>query len=162
MGAVTFMSQLIPAIIHQSWKDENIPHDVYPASWIDSWTVAHPSWQRMFWTDEDNERLVRDRYPAFYEFYVGLKPNIKKAGFARYLYMHSYGGVYVDLDFICLKDLTPLLTGHEIVLGRLSHDNDYYQIPDAFMASSPGHEFWLKVATDAKDAPPHERSVEQH
>lgn len=156
------LNRPIPAIIHQSWKDENIPHDVYPANWINSWTAAHPHWQRMFWTDKDNETLVRECYPQFYEFYLSLMPNIKKAGFARYLYMHRYGGVYVDLDFICLKDLSPLLQGYEIVLGRLSDDNDYYQIPDAFMASCQGHEFWLQIASDARDAPPHERSVEAH
>lgn len=116
----------------------------------------------MFWTDDDNERLVAEYYPEFYNFFVGLSPNIKKADFSRYLYMHHHGGVYVDLDFICLKNLSPLLHDHEIVLGHLSKDNSYYQIPNAFMASRPGHEFWLKVARDAQVAPTHERSVEMH
>lgn len=152
----------IPKIIHQSWKDNNIPYSIYPQVWIDSWTVLHPQWERKFWTDEDNEILVRDHYPQYYTFYRDLRPNIKKAGFARYLYMHKYGGMYVDLDFICLKDMSDLLHGYEIVLGHLSQDNDYYQIPDAFMASCRGHEFWLRTATDAQHAPPHEQSVEKH
>lgn len=152
----------IPPIIHQSWKDADIPYHVYYKSWIESWSAAHPHWTRMFWTDQDNETLVREFYSEFYDFFLSLSPNIKKADFARYLYMHRYGGVYVDLDFICLKDLTPLLQGYEIVLGRLSPDNYYYQIPNAFLASRAGHPFWLSVARDARDAPPHERSVEAH
>jgi hypothetical protein len=152
----------IPAIIHQSWKDENVPHDVYLPSWIDSWIRNHPGWRRMFWTDRGNERLVQRRYPQFYDFYMNLTPGIKKADFARLLYMHRFGGVYVDLDFVCLKNLLPILKGYEIVLGRLSPENPYYQIPNAFLASRAGCEFWLRTAEDAMKAPSSEQSVEMH
>jgi mannosyltransferase OCH1-like enzyme len=150
----------IPTIIHQSWKDENIPHDVYLPAWVNSWSEAHPSWTRMFWTDRDNEELVRRWYPQFYDFYMGLDQGIKKADFARFLYMHRFGGVYVDLDFVCLKNLSPLLADYDIVLGRLSPDNEYYQIPNAFLASRPGCEFWMRAAADSAKAPPAEQWVE--
>lgn len=150
----------IPTIIHQSWKNENIPHDVYPEAWIESWKEAHPGWTYLFWTDRDNEELVRRWYPQFYDFYMGLDQGIKKADFARFLYMHRFGGVYVDLDFVCLKNLSPLLAGHDIVLGRLSPDNAFYQIANAFLASRPGCEFWLQTAADASNAPPGEQWVE--
>ena len=150
----------IPTIIHQSWKDQNIPHEVYLPAWIHSWIAAHPDWTRMFWTDRDNEELVRIEYPRFYDFYMRLDQGIKKADFARLLYMHHLGGVYVDLDFVCLKNLSPLLAGYDIVLGRLSSDNHYYQLPNAFLASRPGCEFWLQTAEDACKAPPGEQWVE--
>lgn len=156
------MISKIPKIIHQSWKDENIPFDVYKKSWIDSWQICHPGWEKMFWTDVQNAALVKDCYPDFYDFYLSLSPNIKKADFCRFLYMHRYGGVYVDLDFICLKNLSPLLKEYELVLGSTSLDNDYYQIPNAFMASRPGLDFWLNAARDAKNAPPEEQTVEKH
>ena len=150
----------IPTIIHQSWKDTNIPYDVYPEAWVASWMEAHAGWTYMFWTDGDNEELVRRWYPQFYDFYMGLDQGIKRADFSRLLYMHRFGGVYVDLDFICLKNLSPLLSGHDIVLGRLSPDNTYYQIPNAFLASRPGCDFWLQTAADASKAPPEEQWVE--
>jgi mannosyltransferase OCH1-like enzyme len=152
----------IPNIIHQSWKDEHIPYDIYKKSWVDSWAIQHPNWERMFWTDEQNRQLVKTHYPEFYSFYQSLNPGIKKADFCRFLYMHKYGGVYVDLDFICLKNLTPLLKDYEIVLGRLSPDNYYYQIPNAFMASIPGLGFWYQTALDSMNAPVQEQSVESH
>jgi len=156
------MSQRIPKIIHQSWKDEHIPYDIYRKHWVDSWKLVYPDWTWKFWTDADNDALVRTHYPIFYRFYRSLTPNIKKADFSRFLYMHQYGGVYVDLDFMALKHLGPLLAEYDVVLGKLSDDNDYYQIPNAFMASTPGLDFWLKTARDAMHAPPHERSVEKH
>ena len=117
----------------------------------------------MFWTDADNLELVRAHYRQFYDFYRQLAPPIKQADFARFLYMHRFGGVYVDLDFVCLKNLEPLLGESDIVLGCLSEDNDYYRIPNAFLASSPGNEFWLRAAEDAMQAPASEQQqVEQH
>lgn len=151
-----------PQIIHQSWKSNDIPHQIYPRHWIDSWKINYPHWQYILWTDADNDELVRTSYPQFYSFYTSLQPAIKKADFSRFLYMHKWGGLYVDLDFISLKNMYPLLADWDIVLGRLSPENDYYHIPNAFMASRPGNDFWLQVARDAQQAPPEEHAVEKH
>jgi inositol phosphorylceramide mannosyltransferase catalytic subunit len=153
----------IAKIIHQSWKNNRIPYNIYHKSWVDSWALLHPDWERKFWTDEDNCKLVRDHYPSFYECYQRLTPSIKKADFARLLYMHRFGGVYVDLDFLCLKTLNPLLQEYDIVLGRLSLDNPCYRIPNAFLASHPRREFWIQVAQEIASAAPEEQArVEMH
>jgi glycosyltransferase involved in cell wall biosynthesis len=149
---------VIPEIIHQSWKDTNIPN-VYHKEWVKSWSDKHPGWKMMFWTDADNEALVRECYPEFYDFYRTLTPGVKKADFSRLLYMHRYGGVYTDLDNLCLKNLSPLLAGHDIVLGRLSPENWFSYLSNDFMASCPGLEFWIKQARDVVAAPPNEVAV---
>jgi mannosyltransferase OCH1-like enzyme len=152
----------ITTIIHQSWKDDRIPHNVYRKAWIDSWLRHHPDWQRRFWTDADNDALASE-YPAFWDSYRLLNPPIKKADFARLLYMHRYGGVYVDLDFISLKNLVPLLADNDIVLGGLAPENPCYHLPNAFLASSPGNSFWMQVAEDILNASPTEAArVETH
>lgn len=53
-------------IIHQTWVDEDIPRNIYKQEWQDSWKNMSPDWDYMFWTDEDNERLIRDEYPSFW------------------------------------------------------------------------------------------------
>ncbi len=150
----------IPAIIHQSWKDTEIPEESYPHLWQQSWRENHPDWQYNLWTDDDNRGLIASKYPEFLDFYDNLDMGVKKADFSRFFYMHAYGGVYVDLDFICLRELTPLLFGATIVVGQLSEDNPHYKIPNAFIASAPEHDFWLTVAEDAMSAPEEERGVE--
>ena len=125
--------------------------------------LLHPDWKRQFWTDEDNDLLVREYYPIFYDYYQTLSPTIKKADFARLLYMHRFGGVYVDLDFLCLKNLSALLQEYDIVLGRLSPGNPCYQIPNAFLASRKGCDFWIHVAEEIVSAPFAEQGqVEMH
>lgn len=152
----------IPRIIHQSWKTADIPSNIYLPTWVESWKTFQPDWEYRLWTDQDNETLVRDFYPEFYEAYAALHPPIKKADFCRFLYMHRYGGVYVDLDFACLRNVEPLLAGYDIVLGRLSPDACWGVLPNAFMASVAGHEFWWLCARDAARAPASEQMVEMH
>lgn len=151
----------IPTIIHQSWKDTDVPADVYPHAWQQSWKDLHPDWQYILWTDDDNRKLVETRYPEFLKFYDEMDVGIKRADFARFLYMHAFGGVYADLDFICLRELTPVLHGATIVVGQLTEDNPHYKIPNAFLASVPGDGFWLTVARDAMAAPDNEQGVER-
>lgn len=52
--------------------------------------------------------------------------------------------MYADLDMMLLKPIDELLANHTIVLGTLSNDSSFaHNIPNAFMASAPRHEFWL-------------------
>lgn len=150
----------IPKYIHQSWKTTDIPDEVYPHFWQESWKTLHPDWEYRLWTDEDNRELVRSHYPQFLSFYDSLDWGIKRADFSRFLYMHRYGGLYVDLDFVALRDQTPLLEGASLVVGRLSDTNPFYQIANAYLASEPGHEFWMQIAEDVLKTPAREWRVE--
>lgn len=60
--------------------------------------------------------------------------------------MYKFGGVYADLDFRALKPMDELLVGSEplAVVGSLSPDVDWdNNFPNAWLASSPGHPFWM-------------------
>lgn len=73
--------------IHQSWKTATIP-DKFRA-WSDSWIQKNPHFQHVLWTDEENERLVRENYAEWWELYQGFGEGIKRADFVRNLYMHQ-------------------------------------------------------------------------
>ncbi len=75
----------IPALIHQSWKDENIP-PIFQ-NWPDSWRTHHSEWQYHLWTDEDNRALIQYKYPWFFKTYDALQ-GVMQADFARLFYMH--------------------------------------------------------------------------
>lgn len=137
-------------IIHQTWKDYNVPRHIYRESWQESWKNMNPDWEYKFWTDEDNERLVRDHYPMFWETFQNIEIGVVKSDLCRLLYLHKYGGIYADMDFICLKDLEPLLVspfGDNIVLGK--HNNHRQPYPNAWMYSQKNECFWLRMANDS-------------
>lgn len=75
--------------------------------------------------------------------YDGFKHGIMRADFVRYLYMHHHGGLYADLDMECLKPMDTLMSTHMVVLARMgTNDSFSHSVPNAFMASVPGHPFW--------------------
>jgi len=143
-----FEEQKVTKIIHQSWKDRNIPNHIYKKDWVDSWKNKNPDWQYILWTDENNRDLVKNHYPKYLEIYDSYENPIDRADVARFFYMHRYGGVYVDLDFKCLKPLDDLFAGETMVLGKQKmkerdHIINKNEIPNAFKYSSPGEEFWI-------------------
>jgi mannosyltransferase OCH1-like enzyme len=61
--------------------------------------------------------------------------------------MHKYGGLYVDLDFECLRPLDDLLTQDIVSVGRERGGLGWYKrrldyACNALLASPPGHPFW--------------------
>lgn len=136
---------MIPRIIHQTWKNADVPSRL--VDFQRSWAKYHPEWEYRLWTDADNLRLIRESYPQFVDFYQRLPYPILRVEFVKLAYLHRFGGLYVDLDFEARKPLDPLLTGNQIVLGRETggmglwlRGRDY--ILNALMASAAGHSLW--------------------
>ena len=143
----------ITKIIHQSWKTKDIPYSVYKKEWIDSWKQKNPDWEYKFWTDEDNRNLVEKYYPQYLELYDSYERPIAKADISRFFYLHKYGGLYVDLDFMCLKSLDQVIDGEKINLGRQKMKNELLaqnSVPNALMYSPPGDIFWIQCIEELK------------
>lgn len=139
---------LVP-IIHQSWKSRRLPPRF--SDWSKSWRECfhEPNWIHILWTDAENEKLVADQYPWFLERYRSFRRNIYRIDSVRYLYMHRFGGIYTDLDNVCLRPFEHLLEGHHLVFGDIVHDVKpapyWTYIQNSFIYSSPGHPFWLDL-----------------
>lgn len=124
----------IPKLIHQTWKTQDIPESLFRPHWIESWRNL-TGFEYKLWTDEDNRRLIAEHYPWFLSVYDGYDTHIKRVDAARYFILHRYGGVYADLDFVCLKSLDELLAGRDLLFG--------YERPgtlgNAIMGGAPEH-----------------------
>ncbi|MFJ8360060.1 glycosyltransferase [Streptomyces sp. NPDC093984] len=143
----------IPALIHQTWKDTDVPEKW--RTWVDSWRLHHPGWGYRLWTDADNRAFLQEHYPWFLPVYDGYSEAIMRADAIRYFLLDHFGGLYVDMDFECLKPVDALLDGRELVLGcepeahtrlLLARRRGFGRIVgNAFIASRPGHPFWAHV-----------------
>ncbi|KAL3132262.1 hypothetical protein ABBQ32_008850 [Trebouxia sp. C0010 RCD-2024] len=152
---------VIPHLLHQSWKTPTLPSAAHEA-WRQSWLEQNPSWRVVLWTDEQNRALVQNHFPWLLAFYDTLE-GVYRADLVRPLYMHLYGGVYADIDFVALRPFDELLQRQSqdvhLILGqdcgwlidrskskREQVCSEYDQsIPNAFMASTPKHPFWSYV-----------------
>ncbi len=124
----------IPRLIHQTWKTTDIPEDIYPPEWIATWREME-GFEYRLWTDEDNRALVAEHYPWFLETYDAYDVPIKRVDAARYFILHRYGGLYVDLDFVQLRPLDPLLAANDLILGW----ENATTVSNALMGCPPGH-----------------------
>ena len=96
----------VPKILHQSWSGCQLKAN--HAGWRETCARMHPDWQLVLWTDADNRELVRTRAPWLLKTYDAYDKPIKRADAVRLLYLHTFGGVYLDLDHACLRPLSAL------------------------------------------------------
>jgi len=152
----------IPHVIHQTWKTHDIPPEFQPLQ--RSWIECNPGFTYRFWTDGDIEAFVEEEYPALLPVFHGYADPISRIDLARYLILRSFGGVYADLDFECLRPIDGLLDARSFVVG-LEPDGHggltkaverglHRILCPSFLASVPGHPFWdhlLARLVDARD-----------
>lgn len=140
----------IPKIIHQTWKDHKIPEHL--ENFAAGWRRHHPDWEYRLWTDDMNRQFISDNHPRFLPIYDRYATAIQRVDAVRYFILLKMGGVFVDLDFECLKNVSPLLyqaefaAGQEPVAHALHHKKSTI-ISNAFMAAQPGSGFVQALCT---------------
>jgi len=158
---------IVSPLIHQSWKNSEIAPKLQ--GFVDSWRTTYPDFEIILWTNDDNEALVRKKYPQLLDAYLALPADIFRADFTRNLYMHAFGGIYSDLDAESYKNLLPIFTDaiskstasksspppkNYAFLGEMDTrelpERVGHSVPNAFMASqAPGHDFWMNPVNHA-------------
>ncbi|KAF9818329.1 hypothetical protein IEO21_02844 [Rhodonia placenta] len=107
--------ELIPRILHQTWKSETLPE-----KWVDVSQGCRdmmPDYEYMLWTDASSREFIAEHYPWFLETFDGYTYPIQRADAIRYFILHHYGGIYLDLDIGCLRPLDPLLV-YPVILPK--------------------------------------------
>ena len=129
------------------------------AYWTETWRLHNPDYEYILWEDAENRSFVAEKFSWFLPTYDGYDVEIKRADAIRYMFLYTYGGIYADLDFECLKPFDTLLEeyrGYDIILGQMessgtisnSGESQWHSsnnIPNAIMISKPACHFWLKV-----------------
>ncbi|KAJ0427022.1 nucleotide-diphospho-sugar transferase [Aspergillus carlsbadensis] len=178
----------IPKIIHQTWFPAGSNMSESAQTWVATVKHHYSDWEYVLWDDESNEALVRGHFPWFLETYKSLPKEINRADMARNFYMFLFGGMYADVDTEALRPVDPLFASHEVSLaphldtlssspatttgkpqvqrafmGRMAHTLDpegLGAIPNGWMASPPGHPFWLLPVLSVLENPKGDGSVE--
>ena len=141
-----------------------IIHHIAPknkSDWHPLWLKCYESWRKVFdnkyefklWNDkEDIDRLVKNNYNKYYNIYRTFPAHIMKIDFARLCILHSYGGIYSDMDVFCYKDFTDYFNGES---ENYLLEAPYGDIPieNALMVSlnlnSKFFEFCIKESVDS-------------
>lgn len=152
--------QLIPKIIHQTWRNESIPekwqapqkscvnlhsdyeYKVCPTALLvmrKEGELANIASSQL-WTDQKSREFIATEYPWFLETFDSYPYPIMRADSIRYFVLAHFGGIYVDLDDGCSRRLDPLLS-YPAWLRKTTPTG----ISNDAMGSIPQHPFFLRV-----------------
>ena len=130
------MSVLIPNIIHRIWLGKKTMPDEF-TQFGRSWELLHPGWESVLWTDSNLPKLINqdafDQAPSY----------AAKADILRYEILLQYGGLYVDTDFECIRNIVNIVDNLPCFVAQQNDlDADfgkYCYVNNAFMGAISGH-----------------------
>lgn len=145
----------IARILHQTWKTEAVPAKY--SEELASWRRLHPCWRFEFWDDRRIRKLVSRHFPQYASLFNAMS-GIKQADVARIVALHTYGGVYADIDVEAVRpfdDLldsaaearTGVLLGEENLVHTILLEKRFSArlVSNALMAGTSHHPFWREV-----------------
>ena len=125
----------IPKIIHQIWLGSPVPESFVALQ--QSWIEHHldRGWMYKLWTDEDVAQMQLYNQ----EFYDATDNYGVKSDILRWEIIYAFGGVYVDMDYECLRSLDELHYTYDFYTALQPLDTFFVQLGAALFGAKPGH-----------------------
>ena len=125
----------IPRVVHQSSRSaDTAAHGERSNAWRKSWAnldgVAYREW-----TDEDVRELYVAHYPAWLPVHDLFDQTEERDALARYFILHRFGGLYVDVDAVCLRNMDTLLGANDLLFSFRQSGS----VNTAVLGAAPGH-----------------------
>ena len=90
-------------------ENNNVPNNMYNA--VMSWVNKNPEYDYIFFDDERCKQFLKDEYNQKYLHIFNMLGNgATKADFFRWCYLYKKGGIYLDIDMVCIKPLREYIT----------------------------------------------------
>jgi mannosyltransferase OCH1-like enzyme len=147
-----------PKNIFQTWKTKEVP-DIWKKG-QQSIIDKNPNWNYVLLTDADNDKIVKENFPDFYQTYISFKYPIQRADAIRYCVLYLYGGIYLDLDYICNKSFDTITLNADV--GLIKSNNTPGIFTNSFLVSKRFSSFWLKALEEMKKELPWYKKLLKH
>jgi len=135
----------IPLNLFQTWKTKNLSKVFQDI--VDSWKIKNPEYNYQLFDDNDCEEFIKQNFDEkVYYAYSNLKLGAFKADLFRYCVLYIHGGVYADIDTICINKIEYFLDGIDFATPIDFNTNikwGKYNLFNAFIASVPRHPILL-------------------
>ena len=128
----------IPQIIHQIWVG-NHPIPMQYLHYRASWEKHHPEWKYMLWTDQELKKLDQETQ----QLVAKARSFAEQADIIRLAVLRDHGGLYVDMDSLCLKPIDPLIAHHDFLTVTSATDFSF-EIANSLIACTKNHPLILE------------------
>jgi len=123
--------QPIPMIFHFIWLGPK----PMPTKYTTTWITLHPKWKIMLWNDNNLPKMINQHLFEKSKYYS------QKSDILRYEILWNYGGVYLDVDFECTRNIESLLKG----VARFAAFQREKEINSAILGSTPKDNWMLSI-----------------
>jgi mannosyltransferase OCH1-like enzyme len=145
------MNSKIPKVIWQTYKDpyEDLPQYIKDVSM--TWINNNPNYKYVYMDDTEARNFVLNQYGQDWLSIWDTCPlGVMRGDLWRYLIINKYGGVYADLDTVCIDPIDSWLKdGYDAVFCL---DDDMKSYAQLAFASVPNHAIFNKVLNLIKQA----------
>lgn len=132
----TAITRKIPYNLFQTFETK----DISPAlqAFLNSWKERNPQYIYTFHDSNDRDKFMKEFDIRAWKAYRRLIPGAFKADLWRCCVLYKYGGVYADIDMVCLGKIDDFL--NETTEFVLADNLDEKLLCNAFIAAAPGSE----------------------
>lgn len=110
--------------LHQIWLRGPLPEKYL--SWIETTKSLHPDWTYKLWSGEEIRNLIEKRHDWFISIYDNYPYDIQRCDVARYFILYEYGGLYLDLDIECIKNVEDILDRDCVLFHQYPDNNNNF------------------------------------
>jgi mannosyltransferase OCH1-like enzyme len=133
---------LIPKRVMQTWEHKRLGAEFQAI--VDTWKTHNPHYEFVMMDAEDREQFIRAHFQhSVIDAYARIIPGAYKSDLFRYCYLWVNGGVYADIDTLCLGSLDDFLVpGAGLVVPidlNLSANEGTHNLACGFIAVIPKH-----------------------
>jgi len=98
------------------------------------------------WNERLCDMLIKRKYKWFWKTYKSYKYCIQKIDVIRYFILHCYGGLYVDTDLECFRDVFQFIQRpNKVYLVESANPTGLVRFSNLLMYSPKNHPFWTRV-----------------
>lgn len=141
----------IPSILYQTWETHELSEGMAKAR--DTWLTANPDFQHILHDAEERRALVSEFGDKPLRAYDLLPHGAFKADLWRYCVLYKTGGVYADIDSLCLVPLNDYLRTEDRFVASAGMVRPggalAWVVSNAMIAAVPGHPFLEKAISRA-------------
>ena len=138
---------MIPKTIIQTYSTDKLPQAMQRAT--ESWKLLNPNYNYVFFNDEMCRNFIKENFNKdVVKSFDCLIPGAFKADLFRYCFLYINGGVYTDIDNICMVPLSDIINEEDRFVSV--KDNSFGNqglIYNSFIASERNNPI-LKKAID--------------
>lgn len=138
----------IPKIIWQTYKCsfDELPDYAKEAS--KTWKDLNPEYEYRYLSDEDARVFVLKHYgEEWLSIFNSVPLGVMRGDILRYMLVHTYGGVYADLDTICVKPISSWMKDADLIVAPESS----IEFCQWTFAAKPAHQVFKNLIDKMKN-----------